>query len=265
MKKHLLLIPVLSLLLVGCAKAPESIKIVAPATTIEVDDTVQLSIEATPEGTSTDVVYTTSQTDIVEVSAKGLVLGLSIGKARIRAESKADKSVFAQITINVVAKGEGPGDGGDGGETGVEKKITLNFVSPSIFSEGTNATGWFDESKTIDGIAYSIAQGRNQKPWEEKSYLILCKDTGIFYNTTKIGSNIKKIELTYPSNTMGAATTVDVAFGNASKPAASGSPVAVTSGGNGSFTNSGSGNGYFAMYALGGNVQIETCVITYIS
>ena len=97
----------------GCEvvwKAPiavESIELAATAT-VKVGKTVQLTATVLPENASNkEVTWSIKSGDTyAEVSATGLVKGLEIGEAVIRATSVADANIYAECTVTVEAAPE---------------------------------------------------------------------------------------------------------------------------------------------------------------
>lgn len=70
---------------------------------LNVGETSQLTIVATPEGADTSVTWTSADESIATVDENGLVTAVSAGKVRITATSKVKPSVKRLITITVAA------------------------------------------------------------------------------------------------------------------------------------------------------------------
>lgn len=80
---------------------------VSGATSVEVGKTIKLSVHV--EGTnnpSTEVTWSSSNTDIAVVTDKGEVTGISAGKVKITATSKVDSGISGSLEITVTKKTE---------------------------------------------------------------------------------------------------------------------------------------------------------------
>ena len=81
---------------------PEGISIVANKTEITEDSgTLQLTVEAEPEGAGNEVVWSTSNDKIAEVDENGLVTATGNGTAEITAVSKYNSELTDSVTITV--------------------------------------------------------------------------------------------------------------------------------------------------------------------
>lgn len=259
MKKHLFLVPILGLLLVGCGSAPETITVTAPATSVEVGKTLQLSVSVEPEGASDSVEFYVAESSkaYLSVSKSGLVQGIAKGTGRVYAKSKK-ADVEGYINLDVVEAGTGGGGG--------EKTLSIDFSTTDIFSTGTGST-WYDETKTHGGLTFGITKGRQQTANDYgPSYLMLDGyNSGNFYSDAAVGTYIKSVEITFNSGGVSTSATVDCGFGSSKLPAAGGSPVTQAADLVHKFEASGTSSNYFALYAGAKNVQIKVLKIVYVS
>ena len=88
-----------ALLIVEVIAAPESIRILAPRTTMGRKETMQLSVEAQPEGCACSVSYKSSKTSVVTVDENGLLTAKKTGSATITATSYNGKTATLKITV----------------------------------------------------------------------------------------------------------------------------------------------------------------------
>lgn len=98
-----------AIVLVACGEKkpgkPESIEISIDVFEIEngvlKGDTIELSVVTTPENASKEVTWTSSDTSIATVNENGVVTGVKPGKVKIKAVSKLDETVTAEVEIRV--------------------------------------------------------------------------------------------------------------------------------------------------------------------
>ncbi len=80
-----------------------SITITAPKTTINQEETVQLTATVTPsDALDKSIVWSSKNTAVATVSSSGVVTGITDGEATIEAKSGSNSAVFSNITIKVV-------------------------------------------------------------------------------------------------------------------------------------------------------------------
>ncbi len=89
---------------VTCNKPVESIDINQNSQTIKVNDTIQLTVDITPNDADNSVEFTSSNESVATITADGLIKGISKGSAVIRVTSKSNPEIFKEITITVQEK-----------------------------------------------------------------------------------------------------------------------------------------------------------------
>ena len=91
------------------AIAPKTITITAEnnATSLKVNDRLQLSVSVTPENASDSVEWTVSDTTIASVSRSGIVTGLKVGDVTVTATSKELSTVSATYSLTI-EEAQGP-------------------------------------------------------------------------------------------------------------------------------------------------------------
>jgi len=110
MRKWILsmLILTLAITFIGCKPSSDSntdqvtsVKITSPKTEIDIDEEVELYATLSPTGSSGEVLWTSSNTEIITVDSNGLVKGISLGTANITATLKGNPTKQDSVTISV--------------------------------------------------------------------------------------------------------------------------------------------------------------------
>lgn len=171
MKKHkLILIPFLMLVLGSCANitAPTNLEIIGPST-LEVDQSIQLSVAVLPSNAVKDVTWKTENPEVAVVSDKGVVSGKREGLAKIIAVSKINTalSTFVDITVtdpnNVI---ENPVESvaiNAPAKTTIKSGETLTLTKTVLPAEANQNVVWESSDKTVatvnNGVVLGLKEG----------------------------------------------------------------------------------------------------------
>ena len=173
------------------AIAVSGVSLNATSADLTVDETKQLTATISPSNaTNKNVTWSSDATSVATVSSSGLVTAKAVGTATITATSAADNTKKASCTVKVTASG---GSGGSGGE----ETTTYTFNSKSW---GASPANW---SSGKDGNQYTSGQGIQ----------VTKGASGANGTSPKSFTSVKKVVVTYCTNTSSGVGSIKVSVG----------------------------------------------------
>ncbi len=162
---------------------PKSLKITAPSSEVEKGDKIQLTAVPSPSGTSAEVDWKSSNTDVARVSEDGVVTGRKGGVAIITATSKRNSKIKATYSIEVIDP-----------ESPTSIKLDAAVITMEIGEERKMKATVYPTSGVEDGVKWSSSNRTIARV--NSSGVITARRTGtaiISVNSTynsSIGSNV---------------------------------------------------------------------------